>query len=256
MIICPQCSAQVEEGSKYCSNCGLNLGYLQTQPNYNQNYQQPNQGFQQPNYNQNYQQPNQGFQQPNYNQNYQRPNQGFQQPNYNQNYQRPNQGFQQPNYNQNYQQPNYNMGPQVVYPKAGLGGRFFAYIIDGFITGLLFVPLLIIAFVMGLSLLYYDSAFLFYLLIILFALIPLSYAYLKDGIGKGQSLGKKMMGLMVVNLENNTPCSKGQSFLRNFIGGITFIFDCFIVLSAADGRKIADKVANTQVIEVKDYTGF
>src|SRR5947209_5738893 len=37
------------------------------------------------------------------------------------------------------------------------------------------------------------------------------YGFIKDGLGRGQTIGKKKMRLMVVHLQTNAPCSKSQS---------------------------------------------
>jgi uncharacterized RDD family membrane protein YckC len=92
---------------------------------------------------------------------------------------------------------------------------------------------------------------LFYLGAILW-LIPFVYTLVKDGLGKGQSRGKKMLGLMVAYLPDNVPCTLGDSFVRSLVGAIPVVgwfVEPAMVLVTADGRRLADKAANTQVIE-------
>src|SRR5689334_9558131 len=36
------------------------------------------------------------------------------------------------------------------------------------------------------------------------------YGFVKDGQARGQSIGKKRLGLMVVHLETNAPCNRAQ----------------------------------------------
>jgi uncharacterized protein (TIGR02145 family) len=94
-------------------------------------------------------------------------------------------------------------------------------------------------------------------------IIPLIYGFIKDGLGKGQSWGKRAMGLMVVHIPTNTPCTKGKSFVRWLISallsGIPYVcyltvwIEFILVLATKDGRRLADKVAKTQVIEAKLY---
>jgi len=88
----------------------------------------------------------------------------------------------------------------------------------------------------------------------------LIYNSIKDGLGQGQSWGKKKLDLMVVNLDNNTPCDKKKSFFRNFISGLVFIIpfvgwliESIMVLVTEDGRKLGDKAANTQVIDKRNF---
>ncbi|ANQ52763.1 RDD family protein [Flammeovirga sp. MY04] len=148
-----------------------------------------------------------------------------------------------------------------TYSKASLGNRFLASLLDGLITTGFAIPSLIF-YMIGMVKLqdYYnsDEAIPLFILAGFLYLIPLTYSFIKDGIGKGQSWGKKAVGLMVVYLPQNAPCSLGQSFLRNLImvllGLIPFIgwlIEPIIVLASENGRRLGDKVANTQVIELK-----
>ncbi len=94
MVLCPNCSAQLQDGTAVCPYCGAQIPSA-FQQNPQPDYQQPN-----------YQQPN--YQQPNY-------QGGYQQPNYQGGYQQP--GYQQPNYQGGYQQPGYQptRGPMGGY---------------------------------------------------------------------------------------------------------------------------------------------
>jgi uncharacterized RDD family membrane protein YckC len=160
-----------------------------------------------------------------------------------------------------YQEGTYNNYEFNGYPKASLGNRFLASLIDGFISLLLSIPAIIL-FILGLSSMdsYSGGAFVFFFFAVILYLIPLTYNYIKDGLGEGQSFGKRSMGLMVVNLDNNTPCSKGKSFFRNFISsllsGIPYVgwmIEPIVALANSEGRKLGDKAANTQVIEKSNF---
>jgi uncharacterized RDD family membrane protein YckC/RNA polymerase subunit RPABC4/transcription elongation factor Spt4 len=153
------------------------------------------------------------------------------------------------------------------YPKAPLGSRFGAYLLDGLFGLLLAIPSLI--FIIGgisSSASYYsrrDEGIGLIIIGVLFLALPIVYGLIKDGLGEGQSWGKKIVGLMVVNLDNNTPCNKGKSFLRALISGLivavpylnllTMWIEPIMVLATDDGRKVADKVANTQVIDINHF---
>ena len=158
-------------------------------------------------------------------------------------------------------------GSSSFYPKAPLGNRFIASLLDGLIGFLLSIPSLIFL-ITGISASsnYYSSADEGIGLIILgvfFLALPIAYGCIKDGLGEGQSPGKKIVGLMVVNLDNNTPCNKGKSSLRYLISSLIVIvpylniltmwIEPIMVLVAEDGRKVADKVANTQVIDINNF---
>jgi len=95
----------------------------------------------------------------------------------------------------------------------------------------------------------------------------ISYTLIRDGIGNGQSYGKKLAGLMVVNLMDNQPCKKGSSFVRNIfqliftlvLGFIPFVnilagwIEPIVGLAHEKGYRVGDMVAKTQVIDLQDY---
>jgi uncharacterized RDD family membrane protein YckC len=171
-------------------------------------------------------------------------------------------------------------GAMQAYPKASMGSRFVAMLLDGFIAFGLAIPAiicLVIGIVMASNRCTYDeygnsysnySGSVFILFIVLGALLfilPMIYSFIKDGLGKGQSIGKKAMGLMVVHLDDNTPCTKGRSALRQLISSLinivpylnilTMWIEPIMVLATEDGRKAADFAAHTQVIELQHYKG-
>ncbi len=149
------------------------------------------------------------------------------------------------------------------YPKADLGARFLARLLDAVFFGLLCIPaLLCLLLAQNKENDNYSgtNSGEYYLLAILLYFIPIGYDFAKDGLGRGQSWGKRICSLMVVNLNDNLSCNKGQSFIRNLISGLFLIIpfvgwlvEPVMVLATPDGRKLGDKVANTQVIEIKFY---
>jgi uncharacterized RDD family membrane protein YckC len=153
------------------------------------------------------------------------------------------------------------------YPKAPLGKRVIAYIVDSLIAGLpmLIAIILVVsdqAYIDPLSLLTEGNPL--YYVAIVWLLI---YMLLRDSFGSGQSWGKKIQGLMVVNLADNEPCSKGKSVLRNgialligFIIGLipvintlAGIVDPIIAMAHPKGHRVGDMIAKTQVIEVSAH---
>ncbi len=163
------------------------------------------------------------------------------------------------------------------YPKAPVGKRILAYIIDGLIAGaplVILVPLGIMPFVRDIQTASYygegptaGSVFLFVLALILGMGWSLTYTLIRDGIGEGQSYGKKLAGLMVVNLIDNQPCKKSSSFVRNIfqflfalgLGFIPFVnifagwIEPIVGLAHEKGYRVGDMVAKTQVIDEEDY---
>ena len=151
--------------------------------------------------------------------------------------------YQQPT-NQNYSRFK-NEYLNQKYPKASSGNRFLASLLDGLISLGFSIPA-IIFFLTGMDKVesYYnsDSAPGFFFVAFLFYLIPLTYNFIKDGLGQGQSWGKKGLDLMVINLENNSPCDKGKSFVRNLITALVsiipfigWLIEPIMVLATNDG---------------------
>ncbi len=149
-------------------------------------------------------------------------------------------------------------GAGALYPKAPLGGRFLAALVDA----LVMLPAFILGTFLALAAAGGSTTLAVLLGLATFAagLWALIYAFTKDGRPGGQSIGKKMMGLMVVHLETNQPCNRGQSalrylvmFLLNLVPYIGWLIEPIVLLSAAGGRRLGDSAAGTQVIEATAY---
>ncbi len=145
------------------------------------------------------------------------------------------------------------------YCEPSFGNRFLAFFLDGLFVTALSIPA-IIAYAAGLvSVVNKQSenvTALFVLAAILY-IIPIIYTLIKDGLGRGQSWGKRAVGLMVIHLPDNRPCTMGQSSLRNlfilFFGLIPIIgwlAEPISVLVSEKGRRIGDRAANTMVVEL------
>ena len=170
-----------------------------------------------------------------------------------------------------------------IYPKAALGKRILAYIVDGIIGGLPIAVLIIAAAVPYFSYVrtydnyinsYQSAPNITMVIAIVAALIigggwSIIYFLFRDGFGNGQSWGKKMCGLMVVNLDDNMPCNKSKSFVRNifawiisavfsWVPGLNFlasIAEPIVAIIHEKGQRVGDMVARTQVIEIELYRG-
>lgn len=94
----------------------------------------------------------------------------------------------------------------------------------------------------------------------------LSYLLISDGLFNGRSIGKYLIGLRVVSIVTNEPCSIKESIVRNAPLGagvllsklpwIGWIFitavsamEFLILLGSKDGMRIGDEIAKTAVIE-------
>jgi uncharacterized RDD family membrane protein YckC len=80
------------------------------------------------------------------------------------------------------------------------------------------------------------------------------YLLLRDGMG-GQSLGKLVVGLVVVNIQTGKFCSWKDSALRNVFvlipgANVMAVFlESITILRDPQGQRLGDRVAQTQVIE-------
>lgn len=148
-----------------------------------------------------------------------------------------------------------------VLQKAPIGKRFLAYLIDSLIMFALAIPAGIF-YGIGISMASeydYDSsssAVLFFILAVICYILPMAYAFIKDGLKNGQSYGKAAVNLKVINYYTKLPCTKGTSCLRNLISMVLCLIpivgpfiEPIMVLATEDGRKLADRAANTIVVE-------
>ena len=74
------------------------------------------------------------------------------------------------------------------------------------------------------------------------------YILFADGLGEGQSIGKRLLGIRVVDSRTGAPCTYRQSFVRN-IFYIIGIFD-WICIFGEQRQRLGDMVARTIVIDV------
>ena len=123
-----------------------------------------------------------------------------------------------------YQAPGYKpiYQPQPYHPsmKAPIAERCVAFLVDNFITSILS-----------------------------YVCIGVFYGCMKDGIRDGQSFGKGLMNLRVVDYTTGMPATIGQSFIRNCLCSCVDGACCYLVaLVSEDGRRIGDHVAGTIVI--------
>jgi uncharacterized RDD family membrane protein YckC len=85
--------------------------------------------------------------------------------------------------------------------------------------------------------------------ILTYVCIGIFYDCFKDGIREGQSFGKGLMNLRVVDYYSGSPATLGQSFIRNCVCGWLDAVCCFLVVFLnTEGRRIGDQVAGTIVI--------
>ncbi len=179
-------------------------------------------------------------------------------------------------------------GGLSIYSKAGLGKRFIAWIVDGIVAGIGLVFFLVFFLISGVGGMMFMRGFSpgvfqhgpgsfgfpqniaapgiiigIFLVFFLASAWGIIYTLLKDGFGNGQSLGKRLTGLMVIKLENGEPCTFGVSALRNLtlivqnlIPHVGFLIEPIVTLVHEKGHRVGDMLANTQVIEVYQYQRY
>ena len=148
------------------------------------------------------------------------------------------------------------LGRAPQYAPGGLGDRFIALIVDGVVSMLFVVPAFVALILSGVEDFGAGTGVLF-----MAGLIgAIGYSFIKDGMKGGQSVGKRMTGIMVVHLRTNQPCSTGQSALRalvylllNFVPYLGWLVEPMMVFAASDRRRLGDRAADTMVITAEDY---
>lgn len=118
------------------------------------------------------------------------------------------------------------------------GKRYQGQFIDGLVSIALFFPSLYLAKN------FLSEGILADFLIVF---LPLAYYLFSDGLPNGQSLGKRLLGISVVNMRTGKACSFLQSFLRNgpalIFGGIDAVMILF-----RRRQRLGDMIARTVVV--------
>jgi uncharacterized RDD family membrane protein YckC len=146
--------------------------------------------------------------------------------------------------------PNYGAAaPQMAVPFASWGQRVAAYFVNVAMLLLLFIPILIVSLILGAV---SDALGGLFLILAYLALLVLSfYWYFQEG-AKGQSPGKKVMGIQVVNADTGQFIGGGMGIARSLVNGIINGIPCYIgflwPLWDAKKQTLADKVLKTVVI--------
>lgn len=119
---------------------------------------------------------------------------------------------------------------------ASRSDRLFGQCLDGLVGG---IPLLL---ALGVTRFFHAGAF----LLVPAGLWSAFYYLFADGFPGGQSLGKRWIGMYVVDEKSGEPCTWGDSFVRNFFaafGPIDWIF-----IFGEKHQRLGDKVAGTIVV--------
>ena len=89
-----------------------------------------------------------------------------------------------------------------------------------------------------------DSTF----VLIAGVMVSIAYYFLADALPGGQSYGKRVLGIAVIEQRTHRPCVASQSFFRNLflalLGPIDWLF-----IFGAKRQRLGDKFASTIVVE-------
>jgi uncharacterized RDD family membrane protein YckC len=134
-------------------------------------------------------------------------------------------------------------------PFASWGQRVAAVLINAVIGLLLFIPIIIVAIIFGLI---SDALGGLFVIIAYLGLIGLIfYWYFLEG-KSGQTPGKKVMGIQVVNADTGQFIGGGMGIARYFVNGIVNGLPCYLgylwPLWDAKKQTLGDKVMKTVVI--------
>jgi uncharacterized RDD family membrane protein YckC len=159
------------------------------------------------------------------------------------------------------------VGPSAVYPKASFGSRFLASLVDTGWCLLFWIPGILLMVVGTAGTFAADASSRFTptmgagaILLAVALCYTIWYSFVKDGTPSGAGKGKQAMGLMVVHLPTGTPCTRGQSAVRqlvmtllNLVPYVGWLVEPIVALTADGGRRLGDRAADTQVIRTEDY---
>ena len=115
--------------------------------------------------------------------------------------------------------------------------RFSAQFIDSIVTLLIFIPAVLVwPAVRSLGV----AGF----------VLAAAYLLLADGLPNGQSIGKRVLGIAVIDQRTRKPCTYFQSFGRNFLLALLGIFD-WIFIFGRKHQRLGDMAANTIVVRLQ-----
>lgn len=121
-------------------------------------------------------------------------------------------------------------------PLASLGDRFLAQLVDGFVSNAPLVAVIVVGQVLPLP----DA------ISALALCVGMAYVLLGDSLRGGQSLGKRLLGIGVVDARTGAPCTIGQALLRNALRILGLIDWLFIFDSRR--QRLGDRAASTLVV--------
>ncbi len=127
------------------------------------------------------------------------------------------------------------------YELASLWERWFGQFLDGVIYFVIIVVSLILLMFAGLAEIGVAIAI----------ILALLYCLFQDGLKNGQSYGKRIVKTKVIDSRNGSPCTFGQSFVRNLLLSILGLID-WLFIFGEKRQRLGDKAATTLVVKVTE----
>ena len=127
---------------------------------------------------------------------------------------------------------------QKKYELASLWERWFGQFLDGIIYCVIIVVGVILVTFAGLA----------EIGVAIGIILSLLYCLFQDGLRNGQSYGKRIVKTKVIDSRNGSPCTFGQSFLRNLLLAILGFID-WIFIFGEKRQRLGDKAAKTFVVK-------
>jgi uncharacterized RDD family membrane protein YckC len=142
-----------------------------------------------------------------------------------------------------YQQPAYQppAGPGPSGPRANFGQRLGAYLVDVIALGIIYGILLVIsrplAYAVG-------------------TILSLAYFTYFEGSSSGQTVGKRLLGIRVIDFSSGGPIGYGRAFVRwiaRILSGIVCLLGYLWMLWDKEKQTWHDKLAPTVVVPTSAY---
>jgi uncharacterized RDD family membrane protein YckC len=83
-------------------------------------------------------------------------------------------------------------------------------------------------------------------------LFGVAYVFLADALPDGQSFGKRILGIAVVDQHTGRPCSPWQSFVRNLLLAVLGILD-WVFIFGGRRQRLGDMAAGTVVVRAAPF---
>lgn len=141
---------------------------------------------------------------------------------------------------------------------ASLEQRLFAQILDTFFAFSMFFAVILIAFSLAVILSIFSTSLgelIIYIGGCIGVLVTILYILLADGLKNGQSYGKRLVKIAVIDLKSRKYCTFRQSLVRNLLLSFIGIIDFIFIIFSDKQQRLGDMIANTIVIKKNPYSG-